>query len=135
MDEDAVTRAFTELHDALGKLEEALLSDRSRGAAASPPAAPAALRPLQARDAPPQGGPMAFTGQAFTAPLPQVNDARAGTAPLPLVNKCPAHGYEWKSNKRGQYCSGKGVEGWSDPKGYCAITPQNAAQYVAAQGQ
>lgn len=71
-------------------------------------------------------------------PLPPLNvpiDARptdnaSYAQPEPL--RCPAHGTPYRSGTRGLFCTAKGIEpAWTDRKGYCSITPDNAAQYVA----
>lgn len=70
-------------------------------------------------------------------PLPPVNaPPMPATQPAPHTMadplRCPAHGVPYRSGTRGLFCSQKGSEpAWTDRKGYCSITPDNAAQYVA----
>lgn len=87
-------------------------------------------------DAPLQPLPPMADGQTFsTAYAPNLPSQQQQPAPVNMADpqRCPAHGYPYKQGARGNlFCSGKGSEpAWTDRKGYCSITPQNAAQYVA----
>lgn len=79
--------------------------------------------------------PDATVGQRAQGLTPLAATAPAVAPPAVPIAVCPAHGYAFKTNRRGTYCSGKGIDpAWTDQKGYCSITSANAAQYVAIHG-
>lgn len=44
---------------------------------------------------------------------------------------CPAHNIEYRDGKYGKYCPSLGTDPkWTNPRGYCQITPKNAAAYL-----
>lgn len=70
------------------------------------------------------------------APVPGVPVGSLPAQALPSnaadPQRCPMHGTAYRSGSRGLYCTQKGGDpAWLNPKGYCNVTPENAAQYVA----
>jgi hypothetical protein len=45
---------------------------------------------------------------------------------------CPAHHKPYREGKFGLYCTQPGIDpAWTDRKGYCSITPKNAAKWLS----
>ena len=46
---------------------------------------------------------------------------------------CPAHHKPYVEGQYGPYCPGKGIDpAWTNKRGYCTLTPKNAAVYLQA---
>ena len=70
-------------------------------------------------------------------PAASVSPPARAAAPVQSVvdqGECPAHHREWKMGNYGPYCTAKSDDpAWSNSRGYCKLTPDNAPQYLRIQ--
>lgn len=74
-------------------------------------------------------------GAARNAPAPPPDDyAELAEEIIPDEGHeavCPIHRKPYRPGDYGPYCAEKGTDpAWTNPKGYCRLTPKNAAQYL-----
>jgi hypothetical protein len=61
---------------------------------------------------------------------PARNDVRVHEATGSLT-KCPSHRISYLMGKYGEYCPARSDDpAWANKKGYCTITPDNAAEWL-----
>jgi hypothetical protein len=52
-------------------------------------------------------------------------------APQGSLSQCPSHKARYQSGKYGFYCPARSDDpAWANKKGYCTITPDNAAEWL-----
>lgn len=87
-----------------------------------------ANEPAAARAAVQDSGPAAGSG-APSSPAPTSHAAVVDQG------ECPKHGRPWKAGNYGPYCTSKSDDpAWSNPRGYCKITPSNAPDWLRVNG-
>lgn len=70
-----------------------------------------------------------FDSEDFTDVVEQVTGTEL--EPQGSAAVCPKHRKPYKDGKFGPYCTQPSDDpAWSNSKGYCTITPKNAAQYL-----
>ena len=102
---------MTDLATAYANAGKALLdlADAIAEAATTPPDAPPDLLPFE-DDPEPHGSAAAGAGSASV---------------------CPAHNIPYRSGRYGSYCPSTSDDPkWSNEKGWCTVTPKNAAAYL-----
>jgi hypothetical protein len=126
---NTIAVGWAELAEALN--DSAVAAPAGPGAVSSPPTAPATFNDGTPIDEPQKEEWTEFAPAPTRAAQPSLADESTDFAPSGGLEVCPAHHREYKEGTYGPYCSAKGDDpAWTNKRGYCTITPKNAAQYL-----
>lgn len=131
-----VATALNTISVAFGELAEALI-EQPGSVAESPPKASSPLAATPAGSPVPadtfsDGTPIEEPFKEELEPIAPVLAATGGVevGEGSLVT-CPKHHVLYRDGKYGKYCPSTSDDpAWSNPKGFCKITPKNAAEYL-----
>ena len=125
MNNHKVAQALNSLSLAFGELAEAIDE-------AQPVASSAAIA-----EKPSNIGLSQLAGPEDDIPFDYADEIRAGTVvPEGSASVCPKHHKPYKESTKGfgPYCTSTSDDpAWSNKRGYCSITPKNAAVWLRAQ--
>jgi hypothetical protein len=69
--------------------------------------------------------------EPVAVPQPSLSDESVDFLPEGSLEVCPKHKTPYKDGRYGPFCTNVSDDpAWSNSKGYCTITPKNAAQYL-----
>lgn len=118
MNTDKLAQGLRQLGEAVYEIADALLDtaiESGREAAVPPAVAPAPT----------------YEASPFEEPPLSLADASVDFADQGAEAVCPKHRTPYKDGNYGPFCTQLSDDpAWANKKGYCNITPKNAAQYL-----
>lgn len=139
---NTISLGFAELAEALGTEQPAAVQTGTTSvppaplSAGSPPSADIEVESLGAKRRPmdtfSDGTPIE---EPFTEELDPIDPILAATGGVEVgegsLVSCPKHHVLYRDGRYGKYCPNPSDDpAWSNPKGFCKITPKNAAEYL-----